>query len=445
MGLTAVISYLDTGLLRGGVAPDAPPAVEVADRPPPVPVETQAGQAEPAPEAGPLTADGAAAADSPAEESVATASESPAEDSVATAGAAAERDAAREEVEAPPPGDPVETEDPSGADRVADAGEAPDPAAPAALLVETVPPGVEVWLAGERVGQTPLQLEGLSPGARDISLRHPLYETIDLPEQEFPAGRQVQIDRRLARATGALLVTTEPPGAWISWRGERLADPTPATLEGLPAGPLELILDAPGYVAQSVTVQVPRGDTGEFATSLERAFGTLTLDLSPPDAQATVLGDDGGGYSAGMALPEGPHRIEVLHPDYRPRTAAVTVAGDTRATVALERLQACGLRVRGTPPSAAYPFARTFGGGRRSQGSASILVAFTVQEDGAVAGDSVTVDVERSTLDETGALESFSEAAMDAVRRYRFNFADGACTKRQRASLMIRFMAGGDG
>ncbi len=449
VAVTAVISYLDTGLLRGGDDPDATAAVEVAGSPAESPAETPA-QDVAATEAGPATADGAAAPDSPAEESV------------ASADAAAERQTTPEEIEAQPSRDPAGTGDPPGADGVADvgdpaggrvsdgegladAGEAPQPPAPAALLVETVPAGVEVWLAEELVGRTPLQLEGLSPGARDISLRHPLYETIDLPEQEFPAGRQVQIDRRLARATGALLLATEPPGAWISWRGERLADATPATVEGLPAGPLELVIDAPGYVSQTVTVQVPRGDTSEFAWSLERAFGTLTLDLSPPDAQATVLGEDGGAYSAGMALPEGPHRIEVLHPYYRPETAAVTVAGDTRARVALERLQSCALRVRGSPPPASYPLVRTFGGGTRSQGSANILVAFTVQEDGTVAADSLGVDVERSTLDEADALEAFSEAAMDAVRRYRFDFAEGPCTKSQRASLMIRFVAGGDG
>ncbi|MCY3819026.1 MAG: PEGA domain-containing protein [Gammaproteobacteria bacterium] len=435
MVVTAVISYVDTGLLRDG---DSSPDTEVIA----AASESPAAGARDAamPEAGSDVPERAAMPEVPPEDFTGMADETREEGDLAleetgdarAPGGLADGAAARHDTLA----DVAETPD----EDVEDSIESPEPA-PAALVVETVPAGVEVWLAGQRVGRTPLQIEGLVPGVRDIALRHPLYETINLSKQNFAAGRQVQIERRLARATGSLRVTTDPPGAWVSWRDERIAESTPATLTSLPAGPIELTIGAPGYRSETVAAEIPRGSAGELERSLERALGRLTLELSPADATATVLGEDGGGYSAGMTLPEGSHLVEVLHPGYEPRTTTVTIAGETRVAIDLQRLRPCGLRVSGMPPAARYPFARTFGGARRNLGSASILVEFTVQADGAVAGDDVTINADRSSLDDPRNLEAFSDAAIEAVRRYRFDFEEGVCDRRQRASLMIRFLA----
>ena len=448
VAITAVISYVDTGVLRGG---DGADTVAVSDPveggQTPLPASDDAAPRPPANAAAP----GVPSPGQPGDEavgetaSVAQAAERRAETERPGAEAAGEEAAAGAEAipdavadAAPPAADPPE-EETIPAETVAEA-----PRAPAGLLVETVPTGVEVWIGDERVGRTPLQIEGLAPGVRDISLRHPLHRTMNLPQQEFLPGRQLQIDRRLARATGNLSLTTEPPGAWVAWRGDRIAETTPATLEGLPAGPLELTVGAPGFRTETVAAEIPRDRTGELTWALTQAFGTLTLELSPADATAMVLDEDGRRpYAAGMELPEGVHRVEVRRDGFLPRTTGVAVEGDTRLAIALERQQPCRLSVRGTPPAASYPVVRTFGGAGLNLGNASMFVSFTIEEDGTVAEDDVAVDLERSMLDRPERLDVFSAAAMDAVRRYQFDFEDGAaaCAKRQRASLVIRFMA----
>ena len=462
VAITVAVTYVDTGILRGGddTAPatvagamntpddasggdaSATPTTD-ADGVPPVPdADGQSTDATPgeAPDATPATA--LADAEPPA-----SGGDEARDPGPATAGA--------ELADAADPADVADVADVVESPAVEASGD-PAPAAPAlpafaSLLVETVPAGVEVWMDDERLGETPLQLEDLTPGSRDISLRYPRYRTMNLTGQELVAGQQLYIERRLARATGNLLVTTEPPGAWVEWRDERMAEATPATLEGLPSGPVEITIGAAGYRPEIVSAEIPDDDTGAVTWTLTRAYGSLTLDLEPSDALATVLGDEGEegdegrAYAEGMELSEGPHRLAVERAGYVPQTVEVEVAGATRMSVALQPLGSCELRVRGVPPAARYPVARTFGGARRNLGFASIFVVFTVREDGTVASNDLAVDAERSELSDPTHLEAFSNAALDAVRRYEFDFAEGACLRRQRASLIIRFVAAPEG
>ena len=166
---------------------------------------------------------------------------------------------------AEPPESPPVQESP-----VADTSPVGVPAGDAALIVETEPGGVEVLVDGRFVGRTPLSLAGQPAGEFEIVLRHPHYERVVLPDQGFESGEQLRIEQRLVRGTGSLLVTTEPPGAWVEWRDERLIEMTPKLLTGLPAGPIELRIGAPGRKSIIAFTEVPKDKTGYFAQSLVR-------------------------------------------------------------------------------------------------------------------------------------------------------------------------------
>ena len=117
----------------------------------------------------------------------------------------------------------------------------------------------------------------------------------------------------MERATGELTVIAEPANAWIERDGERLAEGTPVTLEGLPAGTVELTLGADEYRSLRVEVDVPKDGVGMLERTLERIpYGTLTLELEPPDATVT-LPDVAPAYRSGVRLPEGQHRVIVAH------------------------------------------------------------------------------------------------------------------------------------
>ena len=205
----------------------------------------------------------------------------------------------------------------------------------AILVVETEPDGVEVHVGGTVVGDTPLERTDLRAGVREVTLRHPYYQTVILSDQAFADGEVLRIERALSLGVGKLTVVTRPRDAWIERDGEHLAAGTPVTLEGLPSGPVELTLGADEHRAIRVRVEVPKDGVAMLDRTLERIpHGTLTLELTPPDATVT-LPDIAPAYRPGMGLPEGRHRVVVARSGYRQVTRTVEVAGATRERIEL--------------------------------------------------------------------------------------------------------------
>ena len=181
----------------------------------------------------------------------------------------------------------------------------------AILTVETTPPGVSVLVGGVKVGETPLHHYDLRAGTYTVTLEHPTHETVVLEEQRLADNEVLRIERELARATGKVTVITQPVGAWIEQEGERLAQTTPVTLDGLPSGLMVLKLGAEGHGTVEVEVEVPKGGVARVERELEELrYGTLTLELSPPEAQARLL-DVAEDYRSGMSLPPGTYRVRV--------------------------------------------------------------------------------------------------------------------------------------
>ena len=82
----------------------------------------------------------------------------------------------------------------AGEEALAERAEAP-PGSPAPVLggsallvVETTPPGAEVWVDGTRVGETRLERSDIRAGVREVTLRHPHYETVSIPDRNFEDG-----------------------------------------------------------------------------------------------------------------------------------------------------------------------------------------------------------------------------------------------------------------
>ena len=255
--------------------------------------------------------------------------------------------------------------EPAVADAVDDEPATADTAAPepapgtgtlrTTLFVGSTPSGALVAVDGQAVGETPVQIEELEPGTVRLSLDHPHFEALELDGVELLAGKVTRVERELVRATGALRVSSVPAGAWIEVDGSTAAARTPATLAGLSAGVARVAVGAEGYRSTAREVVVPKDATGEFAVELEREFGSLTLALTPPDAQAT-LPDAGLSYEAGMRLPAGPHRLTVLRKGFETADRVVEVSGDTAVRIVLDPVPQ-PFTVVSAPPGAGISFA----------------------------------------------------------------------------------------
>ena len=206
----------------------------------------------------------------------------------------------------------------------------------ALLVVETTPPGAEVLVDGELVGETPLERADISAGVREVTLRHPHYATVRIPDRNFEDGVALRVERVLTRGAGRLTVTATPRDAWVEVDGQRLAERTPVTLEDLPAGTVQLTVGAAEHRPLTVAVDIPRDGLARLEPALEPIpFGSLTLDLEPADATVT-LEDAELRYRPGVRLPQGAHRVLVSREGYSDVTRTIDVSGDTRVRIALE-------------------------------------------------------------------------------------------------------------
>ena len=231
---------------------------------------------------------------------------------------------------APPPPSPAEPPPPPPA---------PEPVlgGGALLVVETTPPGAEVLVDGELVGETPLERADIRAGVREVTLRHPHYEPVRMPDRNFEDGVALRVERVLTRGAGRLTVTATPRDAWVEVDGQRLAERTPVTLEDLPAGTVQLTLGAAEHRPLVVAVDIPRDGLARLEPALEPIpFGSLTLDLEPADATVT-LADAEPPYRPGVRLPQGAHRVVVSRDGYSDVTRTVDVSGESRFRIVLER------------------------------------------------------------------------------------------------------------
>ena len=224
--------------------------------------------------------------------------------------------------------------EPATSDATAPAAEPAADDLPAALVVETAPPGARVLLDGDEVGETPL-LAPVPPGDWVVTLTHPLFDTVELPRSTLGPGEELRIDRELVRSTGGLRLTGTPADAWIEQDGRRVAEGLPATLESLPTGPVVLAAGADGHESATIAADVQRDTTSTVEVALEPILGTLTLVLLPADADVVL---DGGEepYLPGMEIPVGTHRVDVSSAGYRSASRTFEVTDATTVAVALE-------------------------------------------------------------------------------------------------------------
>lgn len=140
------------------------------------------------------------------------------------------------------------------------------PAPEAELLVQSLPPGAQIFVDGERRGMTPARIRIASPGPHRIRLTHPGYRDAAREGQWLPGDSEV------------LELTL--PGDRIARLGEIVGGP----LRGSGSGPiLKEVADAAGVRRMAIVV-LEKGETGD-------AFRARLYSTTPAGGDAVPIGE----------------------------------------------------------------------------------------------------------------------------------------------------------
>jgi formylglycine-generating enzyme required for sulfatase activity/serine/threonine protein kinase len=155
------------------------------------------------------------------------------------------------------------------------------------LAVHTVPGGANVWLAGERMGESPLVMGEIGYGSYQLALQLDGYQ---------PWSRKVivtedsdsSIEVRLTPLPGRLRISTNPAGAQLWIEGKPVPGETPIKLENLDPGTYELLLRSASYQDLRSEVTVAPGEEGNIELSLEPAVTQDPASLSDNDSASNA-------------------------------------------------------------------------------------------------------------------------------------------------------------
>ncbi len=186
------------------------------------------------------------------------------------------------------------------------------------LRITSSPAGAALQINNQRVGVTPYQYSGVKDQNYNVVLRLGGYETYSRnvrPENET----ETRVHARLKKLTGALIVSSDPPGAQILIDGRTIGNmQTPANMSGIVPGDHRLTIKKEGYEDFSTTVNISRKQPFTVNARLEAQTGSLHVLIKP---WGTLYIDDdliseNTDLKQKLNLNVGTHRIRVEHPTF---------------------------------------------------------------------------------------------------------------------------------
>jgi hypothetical protein len=170
----------------------------------------------------------------------------------------------------------------------------------ATLTVASTPPSADIYIDGQLVGRTPLN-RSFAAGERELIIEIDGYrahsETLTLD-----AGESTGVDVALSELTGNVRITSDPPGASITFDGSATGQVTPATFEALSVNrSVPVRLSLAGFPDVGFQVRAEADTTIEVARSMGTRRTDLTVSSNPPGAFV---------FLDGKAMGTAPHTLD---------------------------------------------------------------------------------------------------------------------------------------
>jgi len=188
------------------------------------------------------------------------------------------------------------------------------------LYITSEPSGADLYLAGEKVGQTPYINNAIRSGAYDLTLRYSTYIPVENENIVIEDGQDTQRHFPLVSNMGKLQVDARPKGADVflfDKNKKKLQQAQSPAIFDLETGTYYVSISMPGYETLDLRAEVSRNSLktlhGE-AVELRRLEGYLVVGTDPyiKGARIQVNGKEIGKTPTELLLPEGRHKVKVL-------------------------------------------------------------------------------------------------------------------------------------
>lgn len=204
------------------------------------------------------------------------------------------------------------------------------------LTLESTPPGAEVVLNDQVLGQTPLSLPRVLVGEKELLLRKKNFLPLRQVVKISPADHQLQrYVLKGGEEVGYLSVQTHPAGAKIQLDGQ-IHGPTPLRQLAIPVGLHQMEIQLPGYKPQILPIMIEKGQEHPIQVvlpPLQPAQGALLVSGAHRGAQVRLNGKPVGKTPLRLSLAPGNYDLEVSHYGFSDWQEQIQVQSETQTTV----------------------------------------------------------------------------------------------------------------
>ena len=203
------------------------------------------------------------------------------------------------------------------------------------LIIKSEPDSCQVFLTEngveQYVGNTPFQKK-LPYGTYNYRVKRSLYHD----EVGIAVVDNTRVDQNvvLRPAFGSLKVTTNPPGATVTFDGDRASYVTPCEIQYLASGEHTLNIMSPRYSSHRQKVVIQDGQVTTLNVSLDARFAQVSI-TSLPNATISINGERRGVGSFAGDLGEGIYDVEVSLAQHRSVTRQIEVVAKQPQTITL--------------------------------------------------------------------------------------------------------------
>ncbi|MFT7138377.1 MAG: sulfatase activating formylglycine-generating enzyme [Candidatus Azotimanducaceae bacterium] len=200
---------------------------------------------------------------------------------------------------------------------------------PGILTIDTIPSTIaEVYIDQQLVGTTPLRLDEIDAGLRDISLRSERYLDYDT-EVDIIGRRELnELSANLSPAWAMIEIISEPDGANIIVDGV-VVGLTPSNVEIL-QGYRDIDIKKDGFKMFETNIDVVASDDSALPRILlEKADGKVSINSRPAGANVTVNGRYRGQTPVSLTLePNEGYAVVLSKAGYKPLERTINLRAE---------------------------------------------------------------------------------------------------------------------